>query len=106
MRYFIICLLISICVANLVEDPKFLPQNKHHHVRRHSQHLKYQRDLRMNCGFGQCPDDGFFVYYKCCRSRSDQCCWYLRMWVIVVFGVILLKAFLACFVSFFRCVCC
>ena len=71
--------------------------------------------------FFRCPPDSVLIYYRCCRYEAGQCCWYIRIWVMwvdiptiwwqssifrVVFGALLLKAVLACFVSFFRCVCC
>ncbi|CAJ0571410.1 unnamed protein product, partial [Mesorhabditis spiculigera] len=61
---------------------------------------------RTQCAYRECSDTTLFTYRRCCRTDVYSCCWFFRMWVIVVFGIFALKLFLTIFVSFFRCVCC
>ncbi|CAJ0603012.1 unnamed protein product [Cylicocyclus nassatus] len=73
-----------------------------HRLRTHH----HKREIGQSCGTEICPENTIFLYYRCDRTGRDKCHWYLRMWTIVIFGVVLVKAAFACFVSFFRCVCC
>ncbi|CAJ0931211.1 unnamed protein product, partial [Mesorhabditis belari] len=61
---------------------------------------------KQKCIYSVCSETTLFTYRRCCRNDIYSCCWFFRMWVIVVFGIFALKLFLTIFVSFFRCVCC
>ncbi|KAK6752863.1 hypothetical protein RB195_003952 [Necator americanus] len=99
----LLTVLFSVVLAEFVkpdESPPAYAPIRPHRLRPH-----HKREVAQSCGSEVCPDDTILIYYRCNRSDPKKCHWHLRMWAIVIFGVVLVKAAFACFVSFFRCVC-
>ncbi|CAD6196710.1 unnamed protein product [Caenorhabditis auriculariae] len=69
---------------------------KAHRLQRHF-NIERSPSSQHYCGHSTCDDDNFFVYYNCCRTSPHKCCWYLRMWMIVLIGIIGVKIALSCF---------
>ncbi|MFH4974177.1 hypothetical protein AB6A40_000886 [Gnathostoma spinigerum] len=53
-----------------------------------------------------CPSNNIFIFYKCCETDDDQCCWYLRYWLTIAFGLLVLRVLYSFLIWLIKSVCC